>query len=98
VVTTRSGFSGIWRRPKVEADGDVPWFRDPTKLAELRKRGLPADATPMQAREWLFQPSSIDMSMTVTSHEGHAGAKDAGCLLRWERLIAAQCVSLLTLR
>jgi hypothetical protein len=37
----------------IEAGG-IPWTQDQEKLAELRQRGLPVDATEMQARQWLF--------------------------------------------
>jgi hypothetical protein len=38
----------------IRASGGTPWFEDKDKLAELRQRGLPVDASEMEAREWLY--------------------------------------------
>jgi hypothetical protein len=39
---------------KIEEAGDLPWFNDPEKLAELERRGTPVGLTGEDARLWLW--------------------------------------------
>lgn len=45
---------------RIHAQGDLPWFEDPTRrLAVCKRLGLPEDTEPLEVRRALFERSGL---------------------------------------